>query len=135
MDNNVRICAIKSDEMVSMMRANPNLAFEVTKHIGERAARMERRFESLVFKDARQRILEFILSNAQEKGMRVGYGYKLKHNLTHQDIANLTATSRQTVTITLNELRDRELINFDRKSILVHDIQELENELHTVPSE
>ncbi len=135
LDNNVRICAIKSDEMVEMLRKNPNLGFQLTKHIGERAARMERRFENLVFKDARQRILDFIITNAIQKGMKVGYGYKLKHSLTHQDIANLTATSRQTVTITLNELRERELINFDRKSILVHDIKDLENELHLVSGE
>jgi CRP-like cAMP-binding protein len=61
--------------------------------------------------------------------MKVGYGLKLKHELTHQDIANLTATSRQTVTIILNELRELELINFDRKSILIHDEKEFEREV------
>ena len=109
--------------------SNPKLNFEVTRTIGDRLMKVERRLESLVFKDARQRILDFIYNNAIEKGMKVGFGMKLKHDLTHQDIANLTATSRQTVTIVLNELREAELINFDRKSILIHSMDDFEVEL------
>ena len=115
--------------MKEILLTSPKLNFEITKTIGDRLQKIERRLESLVFKDARQRILEFILTNAQEKGTAVGYGLKFKHDLTHQDIANLTATSRQTVTIVLNELREMELINFDRKSLLVHDTKELEAEV------
>jgi len=129
MTNDVRFCAIGVDEMREILMSNPKLNFEVTKTIGERLQKVERRLESLVFKHARQRILEFIESNAKEKGMKVGYGLKLKHELTHQDIANLTATSRQTVTIILNELRELELINFDRKSILIHDLNDFEKEV------
>ena len=127
--NDVRFCAIGAEEMKEMLMSNPQLNFEVTKTIGERLQKVERRLESLVFKDARQRILEFISTNAIERGMKVGYGLKFKHELTHQDIANLTATSRQTVTIILNELREMELINFDRKSILIHDLKEFEGEV------
>ena len=125
----VRFCAIGVEEMKEILLTSPKLNFEITKTIGDRLQKIERRLESLVFKDARQRILEFILTNAQEKGTVVGYGLKFKHDLTHQDIANLTATSIQTVTIVLNELREMELINFDRKSVLVHDTKELEAEV------
>lgn len=127
--SDVRFCAIGANEMREMLMTHPKLNFEITRTIGDRLMKVERRLESLVFKDARQRILDFIYSNAKEKGMTVGIGLKLKHDLTHQDIANLTATSRQTVTIVLNELREAELINFDRKSILVHSTAEFEAEL------
>jgi CRP/FNR family transcriptional regulator, cyclic AMP receptor protein len=56
-----------------------------------------------VFKDARQRIIDFVKNSAIEKGRKVGYGFVLKYELTHQDMANLTANSRQTVTIVFNE--------------------------------
>jgi len=111
--SDVRFCAIGVEEMKEILAGSPKLNFEVIKTIGDRLEKIERRLESLVFKDARQRILEFILNNARDKGTTVGYGLKFKHDLTHQDIANLTATSRQTVTIVLNELREMELINFD----------------------
>ena len=47
---------------------------------------------------------------------------------THQEIANLTATSRQTVTTILNELRTRNLITFDRKRLLIRDLELLQKE-------
>ena len=123
MDDEVRICAIRKEEMLRIMETNPRLSMEVTKLIGNRLLKVERRLENLVFKDAKHRIIDFIKTNALERGKKVGHEWLLKHELTHQDIANLTATSRQTVTIVLNELREQELIYFDRKSILIHDIE------------
>jgi CRP-like cAMP-binding protein len=78
-----------------------------------------------VFKDARQRIIDFVKNSAIEKGRKVGYGFVLKYELTHQDMANLTANSRQTVTIVFNELKEEGIINFDRKSIFIHDIKDI----------
>lgn len=125
LDKNVRICAIHKEEMDRLIQNIPHLGLEITKLIGDKLQKVERKLESLVFKDARQRIIDFVKQTALEKGRKVGYGYALKHELTHQDMANLTATSRQTVTIILNELKEKGLINFDRKSILIHDIDEL----------
>ncbi|MDH5379659.1 MAG: helix-turn-helix domain-containing protein [Cyclobacteriaceae bacterium] len=42
--------------------------------------------------------------------------------LTHKDIASLTGTSRQTVTTILNELKEKNIINFDRRKILIRDL-------------
>ena len=125
LDNNVRICAVGKDEMVEILNKIPMLSLKITNLIGLRLQRMERRFESLIFKDARERIVEFIRTSALEKGRKVGYEHVFKHKLTHQDIANLTATSRQTVTIVLNELREKGIIKFDRRSILIHEMDQL----------
>jgi CRP-like cAMP-binding protein len=86
---------------------------------------MERKVRDLVFKDARTRIVDFIREMAQENGKPVGDEILIRHVFTHQDIANLTASSRQVVTTVLNELREQNLINFERKRILVRDIQKL----------
>jgi CRP-like cAMP-binding protein len=125
LDNNVKICAIHKEEMIRMLESIPRLNFKITHLIGLRLQRMERRFESLIFKDARDRIVEFIRNLALEKGRKVGYEYAVKHKLTHQDMANLTATSRQTVTIVLNELREKGILDFDRRSIIIHEMDQL----------
>ena len=49
----------------------------------------------------------------------------VKHNLTHLDMANLTATSRQTVTTVLNELKEQNLIHLERNKFLIRDIDNL----------
>jgi CRP-like cAMP-binding protein len=86
---------------------------------------VERKMESLIFKDARTRIIDLIIQMAEKRGTKIGDEILLKHDLTHQDIANLTATSRQTVTVTLNELKDQDLIYMERKKILIRDIAKL----------
>ncbi len=124
-DENTRFCAVRKEEMLRILESNPRLGLRITNLIGLRLQRMERRFESLIFKDSRQRIVDFIRTLVLEKGRKVGFEYAVKHKLTHQDIANLTATSRQTVTLVMNELRDNGIIGFDRRNIIVHEMDKL----------
>ena len=102
-----------------------NLSLKITKLIGFRLQRIERRLESLVFKDARSRIIDFIVDMGKENGKPIGKEILVKHFLTHQDIANLTATSRQTVTTILNELKESDLIHLERNQFLIRDIDQL----------
>ncbi|GAB4257122.1 MAG: Crp/Fnr family transcriptional regulator [Vicingaceae bacterium] len=125
MDNDVTICALSMEDMQEMMHKNPNLSLRVTKLIGFRLIKIERRLESLIFKDARSRIIDFIKDMCEEKGQKIGDEILVKHYLTHQDIANLTATSRQTVTTVLNELKEQDLLYLERNRFLVRDLNKL----------
>jgi len=126
MDNNVIICSMQMQDMEKMMQQNASLNFKVTKLIGFRLRKVERRLESLIFKDARTRVIDFIKDMAVEQGKKIGDEILVKHYLTHQDIANLTATSRQTVTTILNDLKDKDLIYMERNKFLIRDINKLE---------
>ena len=95
------------------------------KVMGSRVLEMEQRLESLVFKDSRTRIIEFLKNLAAKKGQRVGYEMLVRKFLTHQEIANLTATSRQTVTTVLNELRNKNILIFNRRRLLIRDMDKL----------
>ena len=99
------------------------------KVMGSRVLDMENRLESLVFKDSRSRIIEYLVSLVNKSGQRVGYEWVVRKFITHQEIANLTATSRQTVTTVLNELRTSELLTFNRKRLLVRDLDKLKEEI------
>jgi CRP/FNR family transcriptional regulator, cyclic AMP receptor protein len=52
--------------------------------------------------------------------------------LTHQELANLAGTSRETVTRALKVLEEEKVIETRPKEILVTDIQGLEEVLHGV---
>lgn len=108
-----------------LMRSNYALSERVMGLFGKRLLEAESKLESIIFKDARTRIIEFIKDAIAKRGRRVGYEMLLKHSLTHQDIANITCTSRQTVTLVLNELKKMDLIYFNRGKILVRDIEKL----------
>lgn len=126
MDNDTRICSMSIQNLKDLMKDNQELSFKILRIVGWRLRKMERKIESLVFKDARSRIVEFLKDTAIEKGQKVGFEVMIKNHLTHKDIASLTGTSRQTVTTVMNELREQNLINFDRRRILIRDLDKLE---------
>lgn len=120
------ICfAINSKDFKAYLKENWALTEKFIKMQGTRLMYLEDRFESLVFKDARERIIDFLKDNAKTNGRQVGLEMLIKHSLTQQDIANYTGTSRQTVTYVLNDLKRQNQIYFKRKSILIRDIANL----------
>lgn len=122
------VCAISRSDLRIMMRDHSSLSLFLMQIMGNRQLEMEQRLESLVFKDSRTRIIEFVHNLGDKKGQRVGYEIVVRKFMTHQEIANLTATSRQTVTTVLNELRNRELITFNRRRLLIRDMDTLAKE-------
>lgn len=119
------ICTLSISEMQQLMYQDRELNFKILKLIGLRLMKVERKLESLVFKDARTRIVEFIKDVAAWKGQKAGYETIVYSKLTHKDIATLTGTSRQTVTTVLNDLQDKKYIDFDRRRILIYDMENL----------
>ena len=119
------VCALTVDEMKSLIKDHSSLSLLMMKIMGNRVLEMEQRLESLVFKDSRTRIVEYLVDLTHKKGERVGYEHVVRRFITHQEIANLTATSRQTDTTVLNDLRAKNLIAFNRKRLLVRDVEKL----------
>jgi CRP-like cAMP-binding protein len=119
------ICPLTTEELKELMYEDKELSFKILKLIGLRIMKLERKLELLVFKDARTRIIEFLKDAASWKGIKVGDETMIQTRLTHKDIASLTGTSRQTVTTILNDLKDNNLINFNRKQILIRDLDKL----------
>ena len=122
-------CVVNLEELRGLMRDRSELNLFFMKIFGGRQIEMERRLESLVFRDSRSRIVEFLVNLSRSKGQRVGYEWVVRKPVTHQEIANLTATSRQTVTTTLNDLRYKKLLTFNRSRLLVRDLDKLAEEI------
>lgn len=125
LNEDVEIYSLKVVEFQELMERNHRLCINVISLLGGRLRKAENRLEALIFKDARTRIIDFLKESVKNRGRRVGYEMLLRHSLTQQDIANLTGTSRQTVTSVLNDLRKSDLIYFNRKTILIRDMANL----------
>jgi len=123
------VCIMERNAIGSLVKNHSGLYMFLMKVIGNRAVEMEKRLESLVFKDSRSRIIEFLLDLNEKRGQRVGYEWVVRKFITHQEIANFTATSRQTVTTVLNELKAKNLLTFDRKRLLLRDLDKIRAEM------
>ena len=122
MEHETVVCSMPYDNFRNILNNHMVLLDRVIQNILQNHKRIDSRLESIMFKDARTRLIEFIKELAEDIGMPVGHEMLIKHRLTHQEIANITAISRQKVTTLLNELKNDGLIHLERKSLLVHDM-------------
>lgn len=123
--DNALLCAINKQDFKELVNRIPELNLNLTKIIGLRLKKYTERIEELMFKDAHQRIISFLLNLAEENGKQIAEEFFIKPFLKHQDIGELTACSRQTVNTLLTELRDKNIIDFDRKKLIIRNIEEL----------
>ncbi len=124
LDNKTSICPIGVDTMHDLMRDNQSFSLKIYKFIGLRFRRLERRLQLLLFKDTKTRLLEFL------NELKEDYGHccpdtgdmVIEHPYTQKDIANLIGASRPTLNIILNELKDANIIDFNRKEIRLKNV-------------
>ncbi|MFQ6676332.1 MAG: Crp/Fnr family transcriptional regulator [Fidelibacterota bacterium] len=109
------ICSISKEQFQDLMRRNPQLNLTITKFIGFRIRKIEAYVEDLVFKDARERVEAFLKRYVQTFGRRLVDGWMVRPFLTHQEIADLTATTRQTVNAILNQMEKEGRIRYTRR--------------------
>jgi len=125
MNREVDYYVVRVEDFKNLLQQNFPLAQAVMLYLGDRLRKAERQWESLILKDVRTRIVEFLKESAGERGRQIGFETLVKHGLTQQDIANLVGASRQTVTAILNELKKSNLIHFNRNTILIRDMDKL----------
>ena len=121
------ICAINKSDFTSFVDKNPAMNMKLTRIIGLKLKSYSERIEDLVFKDAKQRVISFLIKLSEENGKKVGEQIFVKPFLKHQDIADLTACARQTVNDVLTDLREKQIIDFDRKKLIINDADKLKS--------
>jgi len=120
------VYVIAANELASLLKMYPELGFIIIRKLGTRLIETEKRLEALFFKSSRSRIIDFIKNFATYKGEQVGFETVIRKVLTHQEIASFTATSRQTVTTVLNELRKKNILAFNRRRMLIRNMEWLQ---------
>jgi len=115
------ICGLKISDLEKMLAQNSKFNLRITKFVGLRLKKIQSRLESLIFSSAEKRIKSFIHELANEYGRKIGNGEEvtITLNLTHDEIAKLTATNRQKVTTVLGDLEKSGIIQYDRKQIFI----------------
>ena len=113
------VCYIESERMNLMMEKHKSLKNGVLKIYGIRIKKLERRLHDLLYKDSATRIKEFVIDYVNEFGTLEEKRVVAKNLLSHKDIANLTNTSRQTVSNTLSLLRKEGVLDYNSKHIII----------------
>ena len=123
---NVSLCAFSIEDFEKLLEKKPGLAIKYSKQVGEKLRRAEFRLVNMLHKDVRSRLLAFFYHLAlSEKYDSSAVSCTVDNFLTHDDIAKLIGSARQTVTTILNQLEEEGLIKISRKKILIPDVKKL----------
>jgi CRP-like cAMP-binding protein len=113
------VVMIPTEEMDLLMSEQADVAMRITKMFGLRRQRIERRLKNLLFKSNRERLVHLLLDLALQFGWEADDGIRLRVRLSHQDLASLIGSTRESVTVILNQLKSEGTINNGRRKIVL----------------
>lgn len=112
-----RILALSRNDFLKELRHNPDLAMAVIQELTHRVRQMDEQASSLSFQRVKERTQGLMLRLAKSSPVREGR--QATPPLTHQQIADMIGTSRETVTRIVKRLKDQGWLAQDGKCYLV----------------
>jgi CRP/FNR family transcriptional regulator, cyclic AMP receptor protein len=123
----VSLCAFTIDDFQKLLQKRPELALRYSKQVGAKLRHIESRLVNLLNKDVKTRLLNFLWQLSQHNILEnTAEGICIPNYLTHEDIANLIGSSRQTVTTMINELNNEQIVSYNRHKICFLDVKKLQ---------
>ena len=123
----VTVCVMSRTDVQRFLLSDARIAARISEILGNRVSQLERRLSDSVFKSVPQRIATTLCLLAdQEQRRPLGRGPQIA--LTHEQLAALAGTSRETTTKILNEYADQELLRLGRGKITILNVSRLASE-------
>lgn len=113
----VRILALARNDFLNVLRRSPDLALAVIREITQRLRQQDEQASSLSFQRVRQRTMGLLVRLAREES--TAPDRRATPSLTHQQIADMIGTSRETVTRAIKGLKAEGWLEQDGKHYLV----------------
>src|SRR3984893_1833316 len=129
--NDVSLCAFTIEDFEKLLKRKPDLALKYSKQVGAKLRNIENRLVDLLNKDVKTRLIHFLWQLVRQNiGEKTSDGFCMPNYLTHEDIANLIGSSRQTVTSLINELGTEKILSYDRQQICFLDVKKLQKRVN-----
>jgi len=130
-----QIVKIPGEEIRRLMEQHPQITLGLTRLIGLRRQKFERRLKSLMFQPNRERLIHLLLELAERYAVPHTEGIALRIKLSHQEMANLIGSTRETVTVVLGELQLEKLVAVRRRQVILKNVEALANAIGAKPPE
>jgi CRP/FNR family transcriptional regulator len=123
------VYSLKRSVFIQFMERSPKLIIKLLEATMERLRKANEQIYDLTFLDVRSRILKTIIRLSLEYGTATEEGILIDMKLTHQQLANLVGTVRESVTKVLLELQTERMIEIRQKRIILKNMDALKDEL------
>lgn len=120
--SDVSLCAFTMEDFIRILQRKPEMAIAFSFHLGNKLRKVENRLLNILNKDVKSRLVQLLVQLAVDNNNIKENKAVIAKFLTHDDIAKLIGSSRQTVTTLLNQFEKQELISISKKDITIHDL-------------
>lgn len=103
----------------------PKLTIRMLVEMSRRLRHTNRQINTLSMMSVYGRVADVILQLARENGRKIGHMIVIDNRPTHQDIADMAGTSRETVSRIISQLQKKQFLSIDRKKMVILDEEKL----------
>ena len=125
-----RIQLIRRSDFYQLLQEYPTIALKLLEGLALRLRKADERIESLALLDVTGRVAGILLQFAEERGLVTGKIVVIKSRPTHQELANMVGTTRESVTRALKQLEQKKYIQMSGKDVTILDVDLFKSDLY-----
>ena len=126
MQDMTELCVVEKDQLIRMLETNTELCFATAFLQAKYLYKYQTATADMANLTVKNRVIQLLLRLTQDYGKIIANHIVIDMQLTHEEIANMVGTSRQTVTSILNDLRDSGFLCWEQKNIKILQLDLLE---------
>ncbi|MBF2053073.1 MAG: Crp/Fnr family transcriptional regulator [Candidatus Sericytochromatia bacterium] len=120
------VCFLERDLFLKALKEHPGFAFQLMEQLGNDLKTAENRARDMAYKSVPERLAELLLAMKETYGSVNANGdTRLDIRLTREEMASLLGTTVETTVRNLTRFKQKGLIAFEKKDILLKDIRGL----------
>jgi CRP/FNR family cyclic AMP-dependent transcriptional regulator len=112
---------IDRETLDRVLQSDGAAAYRFARALIARRKDLESRVEQLIFKDVGAKLAELLLNLGEEHGIEDQRGVVVGLKITHQEMANLIGSTRETVSLTLSQFKRKGLIQSEGRKVILAD--------------
>ena len=120
MGKDTKVWVMKKHKLLSLIEKDKELGFALTWILSKHMLKYQRIVENLATLSIQGRVIQLLVRLSEEHGRKMDDYTIIDFPLTHEEIAKMVGSSRQTITSVLNDLRDQEILNWEDKKIKIY---------------
>lgn len=116
------------DELLQFVKKNPEELFELINRILRGVKGLLINIEHQLSGDSYHRVIASLVLAARRFGFKQEKGLVIKLPLTHQELADLSGLTRETVSLAIEKLEKKKIISYKKRTLLINDLEALNDE-------
>ncbi|WP_377889029.1 Crp/Fnr family transcriptional regulator [Alkalihalobacillus sp. R86527] len=118
--SDVYLCIIGKDQFETLLSENPKLAIKFIEILSARLREIYEMSEHIALRSVKYRVLSLLLKLSEKFGKRKHEWQTIEIKLTHNDIATMIGSTRETVSATIGDLKKAGYIKKNPLTFAIH---------------